>query len=185
MIKYFFLFLFFCNQSLALEKWIINNSKSSINFSIPVLFAEDIKGNFKNFKGFVNADRKNLKGVVNIVVDIESISTNYDLDYADFIKGDVFFDIIKFPQASIKTKDFVINKDNTANAFATLSIKGKDKDFKIPLNYNLQENNKAIAKGNFNFNRSDFEIGTGIWASTLILKDEVTVNVILSLDLVK
>ena len=30
-----------------------------------------------------------------------------------------------------------------------------------------------------------FEIGTGIWASTLILKDEVTVNVILSLDLVK
>jgi polyisoprenoid-binding protein YceI len=49
----------------------------------------------------------------------------------------------------------------------------------------LQENNKAIAKGTFNFNRTDFEIGTGIWASTLILKDEVTVNVILSLDLVK
>ena len=185
MIKYFFLFLFFCNQSFALEKWIINDSKSSINFSIPVLFAEDIKGNFKRFKGLVNADRENLKGVVNIEVDIESMTTNYDLDYADLIKGEIFFDVVKFPKASIKTKDFVINKDNTANAFVTLNIKGKEKDYKIPLSYNLEAKDKATAKGSFNFNRSDFEIGTGVWSPTLILKDEVTVNVSLSLDKVK
>ena len=185
MIKYFFLFLFFCNQSFALEKWIINDSKSSINFSIPVLFAEDIKGNFKRFKGLVNADRENLKGVVNIEVDIESMTTNYDLDYADLIKGEIFFDVVKFPKASIKTKDFVINKDNTANAFVTLNIKGKEKDYKIPLSYNLEGKDKATAKGSFNFNRSDFEIGTGVWSPTLILKDEVTVNVSLSLDKVK
>lgn len=185
MIKYLFLFFFLCNQTFALEKWIINDSKSSINFSIPVLFTEDIKGSFKRFKGLVNADRKNLKGVVNIEVDIESMTTNYDLDYADLIKGDTFFDVAKFPKASIKTKDFVINKDNTAFAFATLSIKGKEKDFKIPLSYNLEGNNKAIAKGTFNFNRTDFEIGTGAWSPTLILKDEVTVNVSLSLDKVK
>jgi polyisoprenoid-binding protein YceI len=185
LIKYFFLFLFFCNQSFALEKWIINDSKSSINFSIPVLFAEDIKGNFKRFKGLVNADRENLKGVVNIEVDIESMTTNYDLDYADLIKGEIFFDVVKFPKASIKTKDFVINKDNTANAFVTLNIKGKEKDYKIPLSYNLEAKDKATAKGSFNFNRSDFEIGTGVWSPTLILKDEVTVNVSLSLDKVK
>jgi polyisoprenoid-binding protein YceI len=185
LIKYFFLFLFFCNQSFALEKWIINDSKSSINFSIPVLFAEDIKGNFKRFKGLVNADRENLKGVVNIEVDIESMTTNYDLDYADLIKGEIFFDVVKFPKASIKTKDFVINKDNTANAFVTLNIKGKEKDYKIPLSYNLEGKDKATAKGSFNFNRSDFEIGTGVWSPTLILKDEVTVNVSLSLDKVK
>jgi len=185
LIKYFFLFLFFCNQSFALEKWIINDSKSSINFSIPVLFAEDIKGNFKRFKGLVNADRENLKGVVNIEVDIESMTTNYDLDYADLIKGEIFFDVVKFPKASIKTKDFVINKDNTANAFVTLNIKGKEKDYKILLSYNLEGKDKATAKGSFNFNRSDFEIGTGVWSPTLILKDEVTVNVSLSLDKVK
>ncbi len=185
LIKYLFLFLFICSQSFALEKWVINTSKSSINFSIPVLLAEDVTGNFKKFTGFIEVDRKNFEGVANVIIDINSINTNYDLDYGDLIRSDVFFNIFQFPKASIKTKDFLINKDNTAYAYATVSIKGNEKDFKIPLSYNLQGNDKAIAKGTFTFKRTDFEIGTGIWSNTLILKDEVKVNVSLTLDLVK
>ena len=185
MIKYLFLFLFFCTNSFALEKWIINNKNSSINFSIPVLLGENVKGNFKKFNGFIEVDRKNFEGVANIVIDINSIFTNYDLDYSDLIRSEVFFSTSQFPKASIKTKDFLINKDNTAHAYATVNIKGNEKDFKIPLSYDLQEKNKVIAKGTFIFKRTDFEIGTGIWSNTLILKDEVTVNVSLTLDLVK
>ena len=92
---------------------------------------------------------------------------------------------LKFPKASIKTKDFLINKDNTAYAFATLNIKGNEKDFKIPLIYNLEGTDRALAKGSFVFKRTDFEIGTGIWSNTLILKDDVTVNVSLILDLLR
>ena len=185
LIKYLFLFLFLCTNSFALEKWIVNNKNSSINFSIPVLLAENVTGNFKKFTGFIEVDRKNFEGVANIAIDINSITTNYDLDYGDLIRSEVFFNISQFSKASIKTKDFLINKDNTAYAFATVNIKGNEKDFKIPLSYNLQGTNKAIAKGAFAFKRTDFEIGTGLWSSTLVLKDEVTINVILSLDLVK
>lgn len=185
LIKYLFLFLFICSQSFALEKWVINTSKSSINFSIPVLLAEDVTGNFKKFTGFIEVDRKNFEGVANVIIDINSINTNYDLDYGDLIRSDVFFNLLKFPKASIKTKDFLINKDNSAYAFATVNIKGNEKDFKIPLSYNLQGTNKAIAKGTFLFKRNEFEIGTGVWSNTLILKDDVTVNVSLALDLVK
>lgn len=185
LIKYLFLFLFLCTNSFALEKWIVNNKNSSINFSIPVLLAENVTGNFKKFTGFIEVDRKNFEGVANITIDINSITTNYDLDYGDLIRSEVFFNISQFSKASIKTKDFLINKDNTAYAFATVNIKGNEKDFKIPLSYNLQGTNKAIAKGAFAFKRTDFEIGTGLWSSTLVLKDEVTINVILSLDLVK
>ncbi len=185
LIKYLFLFLFLCTNSFALEKWIVNNKNSSINFSIPVLLAENVTGNFKKFTGFIEVDRKNFEGVANITIDINSIITNYDLDYGDLIRSEVFFNISQFSKASIKTKDFLINKDNTAYAFATVNIKGNEKDFKIPLSYNLQGTNKAIAKGAFAFKRTDFEIGTGLWSSTLVLKDEVTINVILSLDLVK
>ena len=49
----------------------------------------------------------------------------------------------------------------------------------------MQGTNKAIAKGTFLFKRNEFEIGTGVWSNTLILKDDVTVNVSLALDLVK
>jgi len=185
LIKYLFLFLFLCTNSFALEKWIVNNKNSSINFSIPVLLAENVTGNFKKFTGFIEVDRKNFEGVANITIDINSITTNYDLDYGDLIRSEVFFNISQFSKASIKTKDFLINKDNTAYAFATVNIKGNEKDFKIPLSYNLQGTNKAIAKGSFIFKRTDFEIGTGIWSNTLILKDDVTVNVSLMLDLVK
>ena len=185
LIKYLFLFLFLCTNSFALEKWIVNNKNSSVNFSIPVLLSENVTGTFKKFNGFIEVDRKNFEGVANITIDINSITTNYDLDYGDLIRSEVFFNISQFPKASIKTKDFLINKDNTAYAFATVNIKGNEKDFKIPLSYNLQGTNKAIAKGAFAFKRTDFEIGTGLWSSTLVLKDEVTINVILSLDLVK
>ena len=185
LIRYLFLLLFICSQSFALEKWIVNTSKSSINFSIPVILAEDVTGNFKKFTGFIEVDRKNFEGVANIIIDINSINTNYDLDYGDLIRSDVFFNISQFPQASIKTKDFLINKDNTAYAFATVNIKENEKDFKIPLSYNLQGNNKAIAKGTFTFKRTNFEIGTGLWSNTLVLKDDVTVNVVLTLDLVQ
>lgn len=185
LIRYLFLLLFICSQSFALEKWIVNTSKSSINFSIPVILAEDVTGNFKKFTGFIEVDRKNFEGVANIIIDINSINTNYDLDYGDLIRSDVFFNISQFPQASIKTKDFLINKDNTAYAFATVNIKGNEKDFKIPLSYNLQGNNKVIAKGIFTFKRTNFEIGTGLWSNTLVLKDNVTVNVVLTLDLVQ
>ena len=185
LIRYLFLLLFICSQSFALEKWIVNTSKSSINFSIPVILAEDVTGNFKKFTGFIEVDRKNFEGVANIIIDINSINTNYDLDYGDLIRSDVFFNISQFPQASIKTKDFLINKDNTAYAFATVNIKENEKDFKIPLSYNLQGNNKAIAKGTFTFKRTNFEIGTGLWSNTLVLKDDVTVNVVLTFDLVQ
>lgn len=185
MIKYLFLFLFFCTNCSALEKWIVSNRDSSINFSIPVLLSENVMGSFKSFNGFIEVDRKNFEGVANISIDINSITTNYDLDYGELIRSEVFFNISQFPKASIKTKDFLINKDNTAHAFATVNIKGNEKDFKIPLTYNLQGTTKALAKGSFIFKRTDFEIGTGIWSNTLILKDDVTVNVSLTLDLLK
>ena len=127
LIRYLFLFLIICSQSFALEKWVINTSKSSINFSIPVLLAGDVTGNFKKFTGFIEVDRKNFEGVANVIIDINTINTNYDLDYGDLIRSDVFFNLSKFPKASIKTKDFLINKDNTAYAFATVNIKDKNK----------------------------------------------------------
>ncbi len=67
------------------------------------------------------------------------------------------------------------------------AVHGQDRAHcsKIPLTYNLQGTNKAIAKGSFVFKRTDFEIGSGIWSNTLILKDDVTVNVSLALDLVR
>ena len=185
MIRYLIFFLIFCSNSSSLERWNINNSTSSINFSIPVLLAENVVGNFKKFNGYIEVDRKNFEGVAGVTIDINSIQINYDLDYGDLIRGEVFFNNSRFPKASILTKDFLINKDNTAYAFATLKIKGIERDFKILFNYNLQNSKKAVASGSFIFKRSDFEIGTGIWSNTLILKDDVTVSVNLNLDLVE
>ena len=62
-------------------------------------------------------DRKNFEGVANVIIDINTINTNYDLDYGDLIRSEVFFNISQFPKASIKTKDFLINKDIIKNTY--------------------------------------------------------------------
>jgi len=153
------------------------NAESNIKFSIKVLFAEDVFGEFSKFNGVVEVDRKNFEGTANFEIDISSISTNYDFDYKDLIRGEMFFDIKNFKKATLQTKDFLINRDNTAQAFAELKIKGIGEDLKIPLDYRLVNENRTEAKGTFIFKRTNFGIGSGIWSNTWILKDDVKVDV--------
>jgi len=41
-------------------------------------------------------DRKNFEGVANVIIDINSINTNYDLDYGDLIRSEFFLNIFQF-----------------------------------------------------------------------------------------
>ncbi|MBM5786867.1 MAG: YceI family protein [Pelagibacterales bacterium] len=171
------LLLLLPSTSIALERWNVVNTESNIKFSIKVLFAEDVFGEFSKFNGVVEVDRKNFEGTANFEIDISSISTNYDFDYKDLIRGEMFFDIKNFKKATLQTKDFLINRDNTAQAFAELKIKGIGEDLKIPLDYRLVNENRTEAKGTFIFKRTNFGIGSGIWSNTWILKDDVKVDV--------
>ena len=173
----FSLFIFSSSQLFATEKWIIDKNVSYIKFELPVLFANNVKGEFKEINGFVelNLDNKNNNKAI-ISVDISSIEINYE-KYLDLLLSEIFFDLNKYPLGVIDTKSFKYENENELSLMVELTIKGISKEIAVPINVIELSRDFVQIKTEFNFSRTDYNIGIGQWSNTIILKDNITVNV--------
>ena len=164
------------SKSSANEKWILDKNISSISFEVPVLFATNVIGKFENINGFVELDlkdKKNNKAILS--VDIESLKVNYE-KYMDLILGPVFFDSTKYPFGVLDTKKFAYNNEEKLNLDIELSIKGITKTIDTELTIINLTSDLVQIKGLLEFSRNDFNIGTGNWKNTTILKDKIIIN---------
>ena len=179
-INFFLILLILClglsSKSSANEKWILDKNISSISFEVPVLFATNVIGKFENINGFVELDlkdKKNNKAILS--VDIESLKLNYE-KYMDLILGPVFFDSTKYPFGVLDTKKFAYNNEEKLNLDIELSIKGITKTIDTELIIINLTPDLVQIKGLLEFSRNDFNIGTGNWKNTAILKDKIIIN---------
>ena len=179
-IKLFLILLILCvglsSKSSANEKWILDKNISSISFEVPVLFATNVIGKFENIDGFVELDlkdKKNNKAILS--VDIESLKVNYE-KYMDLILGPVFFNSTKYPFGVLDTKKFAYNNEEKLNLDIELSIKGITKTIDTELIIINLTPDLVQIKGLLEFSRNDFNIGTGNWKNTAILKDKIIIN---------
>ena len=172
----FFIF-FFYKQSTASELWNIDKNISSIEFEVPVLFAKNVIGKFNTFDGFVSLDlsnQNNNKALLN--VDIKSLEFNYK-KYKDLVLSEVFFDATRFPLGLIDTNNFKFNyEDNKINLTGELTIKGKSQNIPINIEIIKLASELVQVKSDVSFSRNDFDIGTGNWKNTTILKDEIKIK---------
>ena len=172
----FFIFLY-CKQSVANDLWTIDKNISSIEFEVPVLFAKNVTGKFNTFDGFVSLDlsnQSNNKALINVGID--SLELNYKR-YKDLVLSEVFFDAKKFPFGLIDTNNFKFNyEDKKINLIGELTI--KDKSQNIPINIEVIKLASELVqvKSDVSFSRNDFDIGTGNWKNTTILKDEIKIK---------
>ena len=179
-INFFLILLILClglsSKSSANEKWILDKNISSISFEVPVLFATNVIGKFENIDGFVELDlkdKKNNKAILS--VDIESLKVNYK-KYMDLILGPVFFNSTKYPFGVLDTKKFAYNNEEKLNLDIELSIKGITKTIDTELTIINLTSDLVQIKGLLEFSRNDFNIGTGNWKNTAILKDKIIIN---------
>ena len=178
-----FLIFLFCKQILANDLWTIDKNISSIEFEVPVLFANNVIGKFNEFDGFVSLDlsnQNNNKALINVRVD--SLDINYKR-YKDLVLSEIFFDTKKFPLGLIDTNNFKFNyKDNMINLIGELTIKGKSQNIPIDIEIIKLASELVQVKSEISFSRNDFEIGTGNWKNTTILKDKIKIkaNIFLS-----
>ena len=179
-INFFLILLILClglsSKSSANEKWILDKNISSISFEVPVLFATNVIGKFENIDGFVELDlkdKKNNKAILS--VDIESLKVNYK-KYMDLILGPVFFDSTKYPFGVLDTKKFAYNNEEKLKLDIELSIKGITKTIDTELIIINLTPDLVQIKGLLEFSRNDFNIGTGNWKNTAILKDKIIIN---------
>ena len=162
--------LFLCSYIQANEKWIIDKNLSEITFEVPVLFATNVVGEFTNFDGFVEIDVKNKKNNKAILsVEIDSLEINYKR-YKDLILGPKFFDLSNYPIGVLDTKKFSYQNEEDLKLDIELTIKGISKIVETDLVVNRLSADIVQIVGKLEFNRNDFEIGTGNWKNTSILK---------------
>ena len=178
-VKKFYLLLillFLCSYIQANEKWIIDKNLSEITFEVPVLFATNVSGEFTNFDGFVEIDVKNKKNNKAILsVEIDSLEINYKR-YKDLILGPKFFDFSNYPIGVLDTKKFSYQNEEDLKLDIELTIKGISKIVETDLVVNRLSADIVQIVGKLEFNRNDFEIGTGNWKNTSILKNKIKIN---------
>jgi len=110
-------------------------------------------------------------GSIEASVEVNTInSDNSSRD--DHLKSDDFFDVAHYSKITLKSISFKHKSGSNYIGKFNLTIKAKTKQIDIPFTYNEKDNTIAF-KGTFKINRLDFGIG----GSSLVLADEVTVNI--------
>ena len=166
----------FSSYGIAKERWILDKEISEITFEVPVLLAENVMGKFNSIDGFVEIDtldQKNNKAILS--VNINSLEMNYK-KYKNLILSDIFFNSDKYPIGVIDTKKFAYNNEEKLNLDIELTIKGTTRVVNTELLVIKLTNDLVQIKSELKFSRNDFNIGTGNWKNTTILKDKIKIN---------
>tara|TARA_B000000441_G_C21734755_1_gene349043 strand:+ start:36 stop:611 length:576 start_codon:yes stop_codon:yes gene_type:complete len=177
--NFFFILLFFLTINFSLstkviskESWLLDKNLSSIEFELPVLFANNVQGKFEEINGIIEIDlanKENNKAIFS--VKINSINMNYK-KYKNLLLSDIFFDSYNFPVALVDTKKFSYKNENEFSLEAELTIKGKTEIVPLDIEIIHLANELIQIKTDLDFSRTLFNIGTGKWKSTAILKDK-------------
>ena len=177
--NFFFIYLFFLTINFSLstkviskESWLLDKNLSSIEFELPVLFANNVQGKFEEINGIIEIDlanKENNKAIFS--VKINSINMNYK-KYKNLLLSDIFFDSYNFPVALVDTKKFSYKNENEFSLEVELTIKGKTEIVPLDIEIIHLANELIQIKTDLDFSRTLFNIGTGKWKSTAILKDK-------------
>ena len=173
---FFFIFFTISNFSIASERWVVDETLSKIEFELPVLFAKNVKGKFNSIDGFVEIDtntKKNNKAIFSVL--INDIEINY-AKYKDLVLSDIFFDEKNFPRAVLDTKKFSYYDEVDIRIEVELSIKGKNEMVPLVINVTRLTEELVQIQSELIFSRNSFNIGTGNWKNTTILKDNVKLS---------
>lgn len=148
--------------------WNLDNSHSSVKFSVKHLVISEAEGNFKIFNGTLtspNADFNNAQ--VSFNVDVNSINTDNEKRDAH-LKGDDFFNAEKYPAMKFTSTSFKKIKGNAYVLEGNLTIRDVTKRVKFAVVYggtvkdpwgNIKTGFKATGK----INRKDFGLK---WSAT-------------------
>ena len=173
-VLFFFIPISFSHASS--ERWVLDKNISTIEFELPVLFANNVKGKFNTIEGFIELDvidKKNNKAIFSVQID--DLEMNY-IKYKDLLLSDIFFDTLTFPLAVIDTKKFSYDNEKELKINAELTLKGKSEMVPLAINVTRLADALVQIQTELIFSRTNFEIGIGQWSNTSILKDKVKIK---------
>lgn len=166
--------LFVAPMTASADSAVLLPQQSSITF-ISKQMNVPVEGSFRRFTAEISVDpAKPETGKAYIEVDLASIDTgNAEADAE--VAGEAWFATRNYPVASFTSGSIAGKGEGRYEASGKLTIKGKTLDVKVPFTLR-QTGNVVLIEGTFQIRRLDFNIGTGIWADTDTVADEVQVR---------
>ena len=178
------LFMSFTTITAEAPEWNIDNNHTSISFEVNHFFTP-VAGSFKDFKGSLNFDPENLAGsTAAFTVQITSVETD-NKKRNDHLQSADFFDAKNYPEMKFVSSSFTKEGDDYV-LNGNLTIRDITKEVSIPVKVlgigdHPMKKGKLITamRAEFSLNRNDYGVGTGSWAATAVVGDEVKVSVLL------
>lgn len=171
--------------------WKLDKSHTSVNFSVNHFFSA-VTGKFSTFDGNYNFDPTNLNGSkADFTIAVKSVNTN-DGKRDKHLQSADFFNAKAFPSMTFKSTKIEKKSEKEYLVYGKLTIKDKTKDIVLPFKI-TGEMEHPMMKGtiilglttNLKINRNDYGVGTGDWAATMVVGDEVDINIHMELNRMK
>ena len=179
------LVLFLSAPALAADApaWTIDPAHSTISFSVRHIFTP-VQGNFERVSGTLRFDPENLEGSrVSVEIPVDGVNTRNErrdghLKTADFFAAD------SYPAMRFESARIVRQGDDRYLRAGTLTIHGVSKDVALPFTL-LGVGDHPMRAGHLvagarleaTVKRNDFGVGSGTWAETAVVGDDVTIEI--------
>ena len=155
------------------QDWAMVKDESSVVFEVTQL-GTPIQGTFGIFDADIIFDPNALdQSAVTVTIDLASVDTANGERDAE-IRGPVWFDSGNHPNAVFQSTSFESNGDRYAVA-GELTIRGITKPVVLDVAINV-DGGAANAEGVLQLVRTDFEVGTGQWATDATIGMDVTLT---------
>ena len=168
-------------SAFAQTNWKIDNSHSSVKFSVVHLLVSETEGNFKGFDGTLNSKNSDFSDAeISFTVDVNTINTDNDMR-DKHLKSDDFFNAEKFPQMKFKGTSFKKVSGNKYVLEGELTIRDVTKKVKFDVVYRGTQkdpygNTKSGFKATGNINRLEYGLKWNMMSeATAVVSDEVSI----------
>jgi polyisoprenoid-binding protein YceI len=163
---------------LATGTWTVDQSHSSVSFSVRHLMISKVRGSFTAFSGTVTVPEDRLATVVDVTIDPTSVNTG-DAMRDGHLKNNDFFDVEKFPTMQFKSST-VVAKGSSYVLAGNLTVRGVTKPVELDVEFegigtDPYNNTKAGFSATGEINRKDWgvEFNMPMEAGGFVIGDKV------------
>ncbi len=166
------------------QTWNIDKNHTKISFEINHFFTP-VEGYFNDFEGSLDFNPDNPEqSSTSFTIKVNSVKTDSEKRDKHLQSAD-FFNAAKFPEMKFSSTRFEKTDDGYV-VKGNLTIRDVTKPVEVPFkvlgrgDHPMKKGMELIAiKGGLTINRNDFGVGTGSWAATTVVGDEVAIKIVI------
>ena len=171
----------------------MDHAHSVIDFTVTHFFTP-VNGTFDKFDLNLKFDPNDLDhSQIDVSISVSSVNTRNERR-DNHLKSPDFFDAEKYPAMSFKSSKIVKAQDGFI-AKGVLQIKDVKKEIELPFKLlGIKELPEVMSQrmggvkeigsfhASYKINRTDYKVGIGNWASTVVVGDEVDIEISIEAD---